>query len=106
MIRGLPTLGKGTDPSIRCPSTESCRGAVMDGPGDTEDLSTNSGEVVSDRTGASGGGVKCVPLALKEEGAVDVNPILEEGWTVCLHKGIYLRIVRCSSRNKEDLVGR
>jgi hypothetical protein len=78
----------------------------MDGTGDTEDLSTYSGEVVSDRTGSSGGGMMGVPLALKEEGAVDVDPILKEGWTVGLHEGIELCIVRCSSRNKEDLIGR
>jgi hypothetical protein len=78
----------------------------MNGTGDTKDLSTYSGEVVSKRTGSSGGCMKGIPLALKEEGAVDIDPILKECWTVGLHEGIDLCIVRCSSRNKEDLICR
>ena len=106
MIRGLPTLGKGTDPSIGCPSTDSCRSSVMDGTGDMEHLGTDSGEVVGDRTGSSGGGMEGIPLALEEERTVNVDPILKKSWTVGLHEGIDLRIVRYISRNKEYLIRR
>ena len=101
-VRGLLVSGSDGATSTSTPTTYTAGSTVIREPGLTSHGGLERPKIVGNRTGASGGGMGCLSLALEEQRTVQIDPVLNKRGTMGLDKEVDLCVVIWGRRDKEN----